>query len=146
MRPAWDLAWEGGSYGGKPLPGLKDALRSVDWGGKEKIATRSAGQKAMAAMAPFVPTLVGGAADLSESTKTEFPGGDDERYTKAHAGRNVFWGVREHGMGGVGQRACGPRRDRAALRLDVPAVRRLHARLDPLERFDGPAGRVGVHP
>jgi transketolase len=98
---AWDLAWEGGSYGGRPLPGLKEALRTVDWGGKEKIATRSAGQKAMAAMAPFVPTLVGGAADLSESTKTEFPGGDAERYTKAKAGRNVFWGVREHGMGGA---------------------------------------------
>jgi transketolase len=97
---AWDLAWEGGSYGGKPLPGLKEALRNVDWGGKEKIATRSAGQKAMAVMSPFVPTLVGGAADLSESTKTEFPGGDDERYTKAKAGRNMFWGVREHGMGG----------------------------------------------
>ncbi|HEV7496399.1 transketolase [Baekduia sp.] len=97
---AWDLAWEGGSYGGKPLPGLKEALRNVDWGGKAKIATRSAGQKAMAVMAPFVPTLVGGAADLSESTKTEFPGGDDERYTKAKAGRNMFWGVREHGMGG----------------------------------------------
>jgi transketolase len=98
---AWDLAWEGGSYGGKPLPGLKQALRTIDWSGKEKIATRSAGQKAMAAMAPFVPTLVGGAADLSESTKTEFPGGDAERYTKAKAGRNVFWGVREHGMGGA---------------------------------------------
>ena len=97
----WDLAWEGGSYGGRPLPGLKDALRNVDWGGKDKIATRSAGQKAMAAMADFVPTLVGGAADLSESTKTEFPGGDDERYSKAHSGRNVFWGVREHGMGGA---------------------------------------------
>jgi transketolase len=98
---AWDLAWEGGSYGGRPLPGLKDALRSVDWGGKEKLATRSAGQKAMAAMAPFVPTLVGGAADLSESTKTEFPGGDDERYSRRHVGRNVFWGVREHGMAGA---------------------------------------------
>jgi len=98
---AWDLAWEGGSYGGRPLPGLKDALRSVDWGGKDKLATRSAGQKAMAAMADYVPTLVGGAADLSESTKTEFPGGDAERYTKAKAGRNVFWGVREHGMGGA---------------------------------------------
>src|SRR6195952_4320734 len=89
---AWDLAWEGGSYGGKPLPGLKEALRSVDWGGKDKLATRSAGQKAMAAMADFVPTMVGGAADLSESTKTEFPGGDAERFTKEHSGRNVFWG------------------------------------------------------
>jgi transketolase len=55
----------------------------------------------MAAMAPFVPTLVGGAADLSESTRTEFPGGDAERYTRAKAGRNIFFGVREHGMGGA---------------------------------------------
>src|SRR4051794_12418314 len=97
----WDLAWEGGSYGGKPLPGLKDALRNVDWGGKEKIATRGAGQKAMAAMSAFVPTLVGGAADLSESTKTEFPDLDKERYSREHAGRNIYFGVREHGMGGA---------------------------------------------
>jgi transketolase len=97
----WDLAWEGGSYGGRPLEGLKEALRSVDWGDKDKIATRSAGQKAMAAMESFVPTMVGGAADLSESTKTEFPGGDGERYSRTHVGRNVFWGVREHGMGGA---------------------------------------------
>ncbi|HWI75126.1 MAG TPA: transketolase [Baekduia sp.] len=97
----WDLAWEGGSYGGKPLPGLGEALRSVDWGGKEKLATRSAGQKAMAAMSSFVPTLVGGAADLSESTKTEFPDLDTERYSHAHSGRNIYFGVREHGMGGA---------------------------------------------
>jgi transketolase len=97
----WDLAWEGGSYGGRPLPGLREALRNVDWSGKDKLATRSAGQKAMAAFSPFVPTMVGGAADLSESTKTEFPGGDAERFTRAKAGRNVFFGVREHGMGGA---------------------------------------------
>src|SRR5262249_58947313 len=96
----WDCAWEGGSYGGRPLPGLKEALRSIEWK-KDKIATRSAGQMAMAVMAPFVPTLVGGAADLSESTKTEFPGGDAERFTREKAGRNVFFGVREHGMGGA---------------------------------------------
>jgi len=100
LAEEWDLAWEGGSYGGRPLPGLKDALRNVDWG-KDKLATRVAGQKAMAAMSPFTPTLVGGAADLSESTKTEFPGGDAERYSKAQTGRNVFWGVREHGMAGA---------------------------------------------
>jgi transketolase len=89
----WDAAWAG-----RPLPGVADALRDVDWG-KDKLATRAAGQKAMAAFADYVPTMVGGAADLSESTKTEFPGGDDERYTREHAGRNVFFGVREHGMG-----------------------------------------------
>jgi transketolase len=96
----WELAWEGGTYGGRPLPGLREALRSIDWQ-KDKLATRAAGQKVMAALSPFVPTMVGGAADLSESTKTEFPGGDDERFTRAHAGRNVFFGVREHGMGGA---------------------------------------------
>jgi transketolase len=101
LAKEWDLAWEGGSYGGLPLPGLKEALRSIDWSEKPKIATRSAGQKVMAAMSAYVPTMVGGAADLSESTKTEFPGGDDERYTKAKAARNLFFGVREHGMGGA---------------------------------------------
>jgi transketolase len=89
----WDAAWAG-----RPLEGVADALRTIDWG-KDKLATRVAGQKAMAAFAGRVPTMVGGAADLSESTKTEFPGGDDERFTRAHARRNVFFGVREHGMG-----------------------------------------------
>ena len=89
----WDAAWDG-----RPLDGAADALRSIDWG-KDKLATRAAGQKSMAAFSDYVPTMVGGAADLSESTKTEFPGGDDERFTRAKPGRNVFWGVREHGMG-----------------------------------------------
>jgi transketolase len=93
LATEWDAAWAG-----RALPGVADVLRSVDWG-KDKLATRAAGQKAMTAFGPFVPTMVGGAADLSESTKTEFPGGDDERYTMERAGRNVFFGVREHGMG-----------------------------------------------
>jgi transketolase len=96
----WDAAWSG-----RPLPGIVDALRGIDWG-KDKLATRAAGQKAMAAFAPCVPTMVGGAADLSESTKTEFPGGDDERYTREHARRNVFFGVREHGMGAAVNGMC----------------------------------------
>jgi transketolase len=96
----WDAAWAG-----RPLPGVADKLRGIDWG-KDKLATRAAGQKAMTAFAPCVPTMVGGAADLSESTKTEFPGGDDQRYTRAHAGRNVFFGVREHGMGATVNGMC----------------------------------------
>ncbi len=92
LAEEWDLAWQG-----KPLTGLADALQ-IDWD-KPKIATRSAGQKVMAAFEAFVPTMVGGAADLSESTKTEFP--NAERFTAEKAGRNVFFGVREHGMGGA---------------------------------------------
>ncbi len=92
LAEEWDLAWQG-----KPLPGLADALPK-EWE-KEKLATRVAGQKVMAAIETSVPTMVGGAADLSESTKTEFP--ESDRFTAEKAGRNVFFGVREHGMGGA---------------------------------------------
>jgi transketolase len=88
----WDLAWQG-----RPLPGLAEGL-PVTWE-KDKLATRAAGGKAMAAFEPFTPTMVGGAADLSESTKTEFPASG--RFTSEGADRNVFFGVREHGMGGA---------------------------------------------
>jgi transketolase len=96
LAKEWDAAWSG-----RPLPGVREALTNIDWG-KDKLATRSAGQKAMATFSDFVPTMIGGAADLSESTKTEFPpGGHEVHYTRAKADRNVFFGVREHGMGGT---------------------------------------------
>jgi transketolase len=79
------------------MPGFAEALPTT-WE-KDKVSTRSAGQQVMAAFEKTVPTMVGGAADLSESTKTEFP--DEDRFTREHAGRNVFFGVREHGMGGT---------------------------------------------
>ncbi|MEA2256183.1 MAG: transketolase, partial [Solirubrobacteraceae bacterium] len=95
LAQQWDAAWAG-----RPLPGVREALSNIDWG-KPKLATRVAGQKAMAAFADYVPTMVGGAADLSESTKTEFPPGHEAAYTRARPSRNVFFGVREHGMGGA---------------------------------------------
>jgi len=96
LAKEWEAAWSA-----RPLPGAREALSNIDWG-KDKLATRSAGQQAMAAFSDYVPTMVGGAADLSESTKTEFPpGGHEVHYTRAKAHRNVFFGVREHGMGGT---------------------------------------------
>ncbi|HEY0360768.1 MAG TPA: transketolase [Solirubrobacteraceae bacterium] len=95
LAKQWDAAWAA-----KPLPGVREALENIDWE-KDKLATRSAGQKAMAAFADYVPTMVGGAADLSESTKTEFPGGHELNYKQGRPARNVFFGVREHGMGGA---------------------------------------------
>jgi transketolase len=95
LAEQWDRAWAG-----KPLSGVREALSNIDWG-KDKLATRSAGQQAMTAFSDYVPTMVGGAADLSESTKTEFPGGHQRPYSAAKPDRNVFFGVREHGMGGV---------------------------------------------
>ena len=92
LAEEWDLAWQG-----KPMPGLADALPTEFE--KDPIATRSAGAEIMAAFEDVVPTMVGGAADLSESTKTEFP--NSERFTAEQPGRNVFFGVREHAMGGA---------------------------------------------
>jgi transketolase len=88
----WDAAW---SDPGRPLPGMADALPTFE--GKDKVATRGAGGQVMAAFEPFTPTMLGGAADLTESTKTIFP--ESDRFTAEKAGRNIFFGVREHAMG-----------------------------------------------
>jgi transketolase len=53
----------------------------------------------MAAFASYAPTMIGGAADLVESTKTLFPGGGE--FSRVHAGRNVPFGIREHAMGAI---------------------------------------------
>jgi transketolase len=47
-----------------------------------------------------LPTLVGGSADLAPSTLTLIDGGGDVG-PHAYAGRNLHFGVREHGMGAI---------------------------------------------
>ncbi len=53
----------------------------------------------MQAFRPFTPTMIGGAADLVESTKTEFVGAG--LFSATHAGRNIAFGIREHAMGSI---------------------------------------------
>ena len=53
----------------------------------------------MAAFGEFAPTMIGGAADLVESTKTIFEGAGE--FSKIHAGRNIPFGIREHAMGAI---------------------------------------------
>ncbi len=53
----------------------------------------------MAAFADYAPTMMGGAADLVESTKTLFEGAG--QFSRVHSGRNVPFGIREHGMGAI---------------------------------------------
>jgi transketolase len=43
--------------------------------------------------------MIGGAADLVESTKTEFKSGGV--FSATHAGRNIAFGIREHAMGAI---------------------------------------------
>ncbi len=87
----WRDAWAG-----KPRTGAAAAIKVFDPEGSP-ISTRKAASEVMQSFAAFVPTMVGGAADLVHSTFTEFAG--EPAFTPEHAGRNVNWGVREHGMG-----------------------------------------------
>jgi transketolase len=66
------------------------------------IASRDAGGKVENAIAQHLPWLIGGAADLSPSTKTRmtFDGAGDFQPDN-HAGRNLHFGVREHAMGAI---------------------------------------------
>lgn len=60
-------------------------------------ATRASSGLALNAIAPNLPTLIGGSADLESSTNTHLKGIDN--YTSAnYAGRNVYFGVREFAM------------------------------------------------
>lgn len=64
------------------------------------VAGRDASQKVLNAIAPRVPWLIGGSADLAPSTKTRMnEGGDFE--AGSYGGRNFHFGVREHAMGAI---------------------------------------------
>jgi transketolase len=64
------------------------------------MATRDASGKAMNAIAGPVQSLVGGSADLAPSTKTTLTAYGDIGMG-SDGGRNIHFGVREHGMGAI---------------------------------------------
>jgi transketolase len=116
------------------------------------MATREASGKVMNAVAAFVPTLVGGSADLDPSTFTQLKGeGDFESPDSPHAGvqgdsggpwsyagRNVHFGVREHAMGAalVGMAAHGGLRPYGATFLIFSDYMRPSVRLAALSDLD----------
>src|SRR5438477_474295 len=63
-------------------------------------ATRAASGKVLNALAPRLPELVGGSADLATSTNLAFKNGGDVA-AGSWGARNIHFGVREHGMGAV---------------------------------------------
>ncbi|WP_290664579.1 transketolase [Ignavibacterium sp.] len=66
----------------------------------EAMATRAASGKVLNAIAPYLPTLIGGSADLAESNNThlkEFKSFSSDN----KSGRNLHFGVREHAMGAM---------------------------------------------
>ncbi|MBX6745261.1 MAG: transketolase [Acetobacteraceae bacterium] len=77
----------------EPLAALRAKLAED----KPKLATRVASQRALEALVPAVPEMVGGSADLTGSNNTNVKG-VPAISPGNFAGRYVHYGVREHGM------------------------------------------------
>ncbi|MDQ6775661.1 MAG: transketolase [Actinomycetota bacterium] len=92
LAAEWDRAWAG-----EPEPGIEEALPKFDPAETEKLATRAASGKVLEAIAPYLPTMVGGSADLAGSTLAILPG--DDAFGPGTTGQTVHWGIREHAMG-----------------------------------------------
>jgi len=80
--------------------GWEDVLPTYKPGDKA-LATRSLSGKVLNALANIMPELVGGSADLTPSNKTALGCTVDYQSTSPQ-GRYIRFGVREHGMGAIG--------------------------------------------
>ena len=90
----WDDAWS------LALPVGWDADLPV-FTTEDKVATRAASGKVINAVAPHLPTLIGGSADLAPSNNTLIKDSPDQQAATPE-GRNVRWGVRELAMAAMG--------------------------------------------
>jgi transketolase len=100
------------AFSAEPPAGWDEAIPAFPADPKG-VATRFASGKVLSAIAPKLPTLIGGSADLNPSTYTVLANlGDFECPDRAfadsqgsaggdwsYAGRNIHFGVREHAMG-----------------------------------------------
>lgn len=66
---------------------------------EETIASRKASQNAIESLAPVLPELVGGSADLTGSNLTLWSG--SKNVTRKNGGNYIYYGVREFGMSAI---------------------------------------------
>ncbi len=101
LRAFPDLAmeWERTQWGDLP-EGWEGCLPVFPPGGGA-VATRSASHKVLNAIAVRVPELAGGSADLAPSNETLIKDGGEFLPDAPPGGRNLHFGIREHGMGSI---------------------------------------------
>jgi transketolase len=77
----------------------KNALPSFPKYG-ENVPTRNTSGSVINAIAKYLPTLIGGSADLEPSNNTYIK--ESEKFSAENrSGKNFHFGIREHGMGGI---------------------------------------------
>jgi len=107
LRAAWEerlgasgvdrAAWEA-SQSGRGLRGWEAKLPTFE--PATEVATRKALNACLSATAELIPGIVAGSADLTGNTGMALP--DGVRQSPEHPdGRQVYYGIREHAMGGV---------------------------------------------
>jgi transketolase len=112
----WETAWQSGfaAYAvahpelaadwqralRRELPPGWDASLPTFRADQGAMATRVASGHVLNAVAPVISTLIGGSADLATSNNTLLRGAGE--FSAQHrGGRNIYFGVREHGMGAI---------------------------------------------
>ncbi len=91
---AWATAWSG------DLPEGWDADLPAYLPEDGGLATRAASGQVINAVAPHLPGLIGGSADLAPSNNTWIQG-EEAQQAATPAGRNLHFGVREHAMAAI---------------------------------------------
>jgi len=113
VRAAWDETWTAyrsaepamaaeldRRMAGRITPEALDALPTFDYTTDGAKAGRQHSQACLAALAPLLPELMGGSADLTPSNLTKLAcAGDFQKETPT--GRYMRFGVREHGMAAI---------------------------------------------
>ncbi|HSQ15308.1 MAG TPA: transketolase [Candidatus Binatia bacterium] len=97
--PALALEWERRMWG--DLPGGWEEGIPTFLPEAGAVATRTASKTVLNAIAAKVPELAGGSADLAPSTETIMKDAGEVLPDAAPGGRNVHFGVREHGRGAI---------------------------------------------
>ncbi len=94
-----DLAKQYDAFAAKTVPAdlYEQLLKALP---EKEDATRNTSNAIQQTVAKLVPSLIGGSADLAPSTKTLIKGSDGIARHKFE-GRNLHFGIREHGMGAI---------------------------------------------
>jgi len=87
-------------WAGKLPEGWESVLPTFEAGTQGSMATRKASGAVLNALGAVLPELIGGSADLTGSVMTKLEDGGDFGADN-YAGRNLYFGVREHAMAAV---------------------------------------------